>query len=75
MIQKALDWARKTNNIRVNEIHGEEEIHMILSETFCHKELQEEETNQKGSIAVEARFSSITYSLIDNGDPPNIHVA
>ena len=57
MIQKAMEWARKTNNIRVNEIHGEEEIRMILSETFCHKELKSEETTKEGSMAVEARLT------------------
>ena len=54
MIQKALDWARKTGNIRTNEIHGEEEIRMIISETFVHKEMKTEETNREGTIEVEA---------------------
>ena len=54
MIQKALDWARKTGNIRTNEIHGEEEIRMIISETFVHKEVKTEETNREGTIEVQA---------------------
>lgn len=56
MIQKALDWARKSKNIRVSEIHGEEEIYMVLNETFCHKEVQEEENTKQGSFAVEAGY-------------------
>lgn len=50
---KAMQWAQKTGNIRVNEVHGEQEIRLILNETFVHKELREEETTREGSIAVE----------------------
>ena len=50
---KAIQWAQKTGNIRVNEVHGEQEICLILNETFVHKELREEETTREGSIAVE----------------------
>ena len=59
MIQKALDWGRKTNNLRVNPIHGEEEIRMVLSETFCHKEVHQEETNREGGMVVQDRFVSL----------------
>ena len=48
-----MQWAQKTGNIRVNEVHGEQEIRLILNETFVHKELREEETTREGSIAVE----------------------
>ena len=63
MIQKALDWGRKTNNLRVNPIHGEEEIRMILSETFYHKELHQEETNREGGMVVQDRFASLRILL------------
>ena len=53
MVTKAIQWAQKTGNIRVNEVHGEQEIRLILNETFVHKELREEETTREGSIAVE----------------------
>ena len=50
---KAMQWAQKTGNIRVNEVHGEQEIRLILNETFVQKGLREEETTREGSIAVE----------------------
>lgn len=54
MIDKTVLWAQKTGNIRTNEVHGEEEMRLILNETFLHKEVSQEETNREGSIEVEA---------------------
>ncbi|CAL1161596.1 unnamed protein product [Cladocopium goreaui] len=59
MVTKAIQWAQKTGNIRVNEVHGEQEIRLILNETFVHKELREEETTREGSIAVEDESGSL----------------
>lgn len=53
MITKAVAWAKTSKNLRVNPIHGEEEIYMILSETFEAKEKNEEETTREGNLEVE----------------------
>lgn len=54
MVDKTVLWAQKTGNIRSNEVHGEDEMRLILNETFLHKEVSQEETNREGSIEVEA---------------------
>ena len=55
MVQKAMQWGHKTGNVRVNEIHGEEEVRMVLNETFVHRELHEEQTTREGNIEMEVR--------------------
>lgn len=55
MIERAWNWAKQSNNIRSNEVHGEEEVRLVLSDTFedTHKKL--EEVDRSGSILVEDR--------------------
>lgn len=53
MIQKALNWAKSANRLRTNPVHGEEELHLVLNDTFVAKELEEEEVNREGTIQVE----------------------
>lgn len=59
MIQKAVAWAKSSKKHRVSSVHGEEEIYLILSETFEAKEKHEEEVNRQGSMEVEVRFQSL----------------
>jgi len=54
MIDKSWQWAVKTGNHRTNEVHGEEEIQLVLSETFNVNERNEEEITQEGNLTVEA---------------------
>ena len=44
---KGHSMAQKTGNIRVNEVHGEQEIRLILNETFVHKELPWRRNNSR----------------------------
>ena len=53
MIQKAWTWARNNQKLRVNSIHGEEEIFIVLSETFAFSATEQEEVERSGSIAVQ----------------------
>ena len=34
MIERAWNWAKAKGKVRTNDVHGEEEIKIILSETF-----------------------------------------
>lgn len=54
MIQKAWQWAQKTGNVRTNDVHGEEEIRIVLHDSFKHKEVHEEEHTRQGTVDVEA---------------------
>lgn len=54
MADNAFKWGQKTGNVRRNDVHGEEEVALILSETFNTKEVEEEEVTRTGNIIVEA---------------------
>ena len=53
MIQKAVAWAKSAKRIRVNPVHGEEELNLVLSETFSSKEKEEEEMQRQGNFEVQ----------------------
>lgn len=53
MCDKAWEWAKAKKKIRCNPVHGEEEINIVLSETFELEDVSLEETNQAGSFEVE----------------------
>ena len=55
MVQKAWAWAKANNRVRTNQIHGEEEIYIIASETFNLNATDLEEREQSGHITVEER--------------------
>eukprot|EP00435_Cladocopium_sp_Y103_P068251 s243_g31.t1 len=50
MVAKAVQWAKASNKHRVSPVHGEEEIYLILSETFQAKEIEQEEMNREGNM-------------------------
>lgn len=54
MWTKAVEWAKANNRFRVNSVHGEDEIKVVLAETFDMEQLVAEETTQCGSFDVEA---------------------
>ena len=53
MCDKAWEWARTHKRIRCNPVHGEEEINVILTETYELEDVNLEETNRSGSFQVE----------------------
>lgn len=53
MIEKAWAWAQARGKVRTNSIHGEEEIQVVVNETFELNNADIEEVEQKGSIAVQ----------------------
>ena len=55
MIQSAWQWAdQHAGRKRINEIHGEEEIRIILQDTFQFMEEDGDLTTQQGIIDLEA---------------------
>ena len=54
MIERAWEWAKKNGRLRVNPVHGEEEINIVLSETFQLENMDVEENNRTGSFEVQA---------------------
>lgn len=66
MIQKAFQWAEANGRKRKNAIHGEDEIQIVLSETFELKDLEIEEQERSGSLVCEergSRFAACNYIL------------
>ena len=53
MCDRAWEWAARTGNLRTNQVHGEEEIKIVLNETFLAKNIHREENERSGSIQVE----------------------
>ena len=56
MIDHAWEWATKNKKVRVNAVHGEQEIYIVLTETFELENVEQEETIRRGSMEVEARL-------------------
>jgi|Cyp2metagenome_2_1107375.scaffolds.fasta_scaffold196549_1 hypothetical protein len=53
MVEKAWQWGNKTKNIRVNDIHGEEECRLILSDTFEATQKNSEQIDRTGQLNVQ----------------------
>ena len=53
MVQKAFEWAEKNGRKRKNPVHGEEEIRIVLSETFALNNTEIEEREQSGTVEVQ----------------------
>jgi hypothetical protein len=53
MVDKAWVWAQARGKVRTNQVHGEDEIQIVLSETFEVNNADIEEVEQSGSIAVQ----------------------
>ena len=52
MIERAWNWAKAKGKVRTNDVHGEEEIKIILSETFDINSAEIEEAERSGTIEV-----------------------
>lgn len=65
MVERAWAWAQARNKVRKNGIHGEEEIQIVLSETFSIENQEVEEHEQSGSIAVQESlgFQPVPFDL------------
>lgn len=55
MIDNAWAWARAHKRVRTNDVHKEEEIRVVLTDTFEIEDAKMEETTQSGSFEVEDR--------------------
>ena len=53
MLDSTFAWGKKTNNLRTNSVHGEEEVRMVLSDTFEALDKSIEEVNRSGTIHIE----------------------
>ena len=69
---RAWDWAKNhgPTKHRVNAIHGEEEIRIILSDTFEHEELGIEENTRTGTMEVEEPLGMVSECI---PHPPYVH--
>ena len=56
MIDKTFDWARKNGRLRENAVHGDEEVRIVLNETFELEDIKKEEWEQTGTLEVEERY-------------------
>ncbi len=63
MWQKSLAWAQSNNRHRKHPIHGEDQIQIVLSETFEVKNTEIEEATRSGSMTVEVGISKILISF------------
>ena len=53
MVDAAWRWGTRTQNIRRNVIHQEEEIYLVLTETFELSDEQSQEIAYSGSATME----------------------
>ena len=53
MVDSAWQWAAKHNKLRINEVHGEEEACLILSESFQLLDEIGQEINMQGALEME----------------------
>ena len=68
MISSAWAWATSRGKIRTNEIHGEDEIQIVMSETFGVNSAEIEEHERSGNISVKDRL--FNYFMIDRFETP-----
>ena len=55
-MEKAWGWAQTHGRIRTNEVHGEQEIQVVVDETFEVSNKDIEENERSGSITIEERL-------------------
>ena len=53
MVEKAWQWAHKNNCLRKNEIHGEEEALLVLSDSYELLDQEGQELSMGGTIEME----------------------
>ena len=75
MIDRAFAWAKKNSTptnkrCRTNDVHGEDEIKIVLSDTFELDNIDLDETTRSGSVTVEegmhllgSQFYSLFYPV------------
>lgn len=61
MIEKAWSWAQTHGRVRTNEIHGEQEIQVVVDEKFEMSKLDIEENERSGAITVEEGLHACMY--------------
>ena len=54
MIEKTWAWGLQNKRLRQHPIHGEEEVRMVLTETFAFENKNEEQTTRSGTFEVQA---------------------
>lgn len=64
MIEKAWSWAQTHGRVRTNEIHGEQEIQVVVDEKFEMSKLDIEENERSGTITVEEGLHACMHVLI-----------
>ena len=69
-MDRAFEWGRKNGAVRVNEVHGEEEVRLVLTETFQLENTDLEEVNRTGSFEVE---EGVIYAHVCTYTPCHIH--
>ena len=53
MVERAFQWAERHKKTRVNEVHGEPEAFLLISDTVALTSTDIEENEQSGAIEVE----------------------
>ena len=64
MIERAFEWAKANKRLRTNPVHGEEEVRIVLNDTFELQDVTTEETTQSGAFTMEAVYMVCKLSLI-----------
>ncbi|CAL1152887.1 unnamed protein product [Cladocopium goreaui] len=64
MVDAAVDWAKNRNLWRVNPIHKEEEIKIVVEDFFKYTDQQAYETSQRGTMEMEDPEGA----LLESGD-------
>lgn len=73
MIDRSWEWARSHSRLRTNPIHQEEEINIVLTETFELEDSYIEEVNRGGTFHVQARFYKLMGEFKINSFKPNLY--
>ena len=73
MVDAAVDWAKNRNLWRVNPIHKEEEIKIVVEDFFKYTDQQSYETSQRGTMEMEDPCYQVLTSHVDKQNT-GIHV-
>ena len=63
MVDRAWQWAKQRNLWRQNTIHGEEEIYIVLDDSFAYSDEQGFESQQQGAFEMEDPSVQLSSSL------------
>lgn len=56
MVDRSWQWAKQRNLWRQNAIHGEEEICIVLDDTFAYNDEQGFQSSQQGRMEMEDNY-------------------